>query len=182
MPEWLRRRIAALKEEVLPDSVGHYRQTITLPPQSILNSSQGADVERQIEMLQAFTRTDLNFVYRGVDVSNYQAVVGMIADLLLMDNRRLDAASSDALTSAYLDALEDLPAWSVREALRKWNRGESNPGPDGKKHDFNWSPKPPILRYLAQTELALVRQTMTQLTLLLDAVPFSRYERQDSTR
>jgi hypothetical protein len=63
----------------------------------------------------------------------------MIASLLLKGGAKLDQQSSDAFTEDYLDAIEDLPAWAVREAIRKWNRAES-PKLDGKKHAFIWRP------------------------------------------
>jgi hypothetical protein len=69
----------------------------------------------------------------------------MIASLLLKGGAKLDQNSSDAFTEDYLDAIEDLPAWAVREAIRKWNRAES-PKLDGKPHSYDFRPSPPTLR------------------------------------
>jgi hypothetical protein len=57
-------------------------------------------------------------------------------------------------------------AWSVRNALRKWIRGES-PKLDGRPHDFDWRPPPATLRRLAQMELAPIKREMVQLEKLL---------------
>lgn len=95
----------------------------------------------------------------------------MIAHLLMKGGgSKLDRDAADALTEDYLDAVEDLPAWTVREALRKWNRGESIKL-DGKAHDFNWRPKPPTLRRLAQHEMVAIKALKMQLEKLLAAVP-----------
>ena len=114
----------------------------------ILNTTERAEVQRHIVDLQRYTRLDQTITLRETTMSNDAALVAMIAALLLKGGRRLDRQSSDAATEDYLDALEDVPAWSVREALRKWNRGESPPL-DAKPHDFNWRPEPPTLRRLS---------------------------------
>jgi len=108
-------------------------------------------------------------------MSNDAAISVMIAGLLIKGGgTKLDKQSADALTEDYLDALEDLPAWCVREALRKWNRAESPPL-DGKRQDFNWKPLPPTLRRLAQHELAGVKGRIINLNRLLDAVPLIEF-------
>ncbi|KWV45897.1 hypothetical protein AS156_23070 [Bradyrhizobium macuxiense] len=147
---------------------------ITLPKDLILSSSERGEVERHIAELDRFTRLDQPVEYRGATLRNDAALVAMIAALLLKGGRKLDKEASDAATEDYLDALEDLPAWSVREAIRGWNRGESVPL-DGKKHDFNWRPEPPTLRRLAAHELAGVKGRIVSLRKLLAAVPLVEY-------
>ncbi|MCK1445409.1 hypothetical protein IVB43_23780 [Bradyrhizobium sp. 48] len=98
----------------------------------------------------------------------------MIASLLLKGGAKLDQNSSDAFTEDYLDAIEDLPAWAVREAIRKWNRAES-PKLDGKPHSYDFRPSPPTLRRLAQIELTGVRGRMIELQKICEAQPLIEY-------
>src|SRR6266576_4597041 len=182
LPGWLQRRNAALGSASQPDSSGKHRLTRTLPKDLILNSSERAEVQRHITDLGRFTRLDQAITIRETVMSNDAALSVMVAGLLIKGGgQKLDKQSADALTADYLDAIDDLPAWCVREALRKWNRAESPPL-DGKRHDFNWKPTPPTLRRLAQPELASVKGRIISLNRLLDAVPlieFSDDHRED---
>jgi hypothetical protein len=109
--------------------------------------------------------------YRDRSLTNEQALGVMIAKLLMKGGgSKLDSDSAEALTEDYLDALEDLPAWTVPEALRKWNRAESVKL-DGKAHDFNWRPTAPTLRRLATEEMVAIKALRLKLEKLLKAVP-----------
>jgi hypothetical protein len=146
-----------------------------LPKSLILNSSERAEVECHILELERFTRLDQPVTIRDVTMSNDAAIGATIAGLLIKGGgQKLDKASADALTEDYLDALEDLPAWSVREAMRKWNRGESSQL-DRKPHDFNWKPTPPTLRRLAQHELVGIKARMLKLQRIIDAEALIEY-------
>ena len=171
LPAWLRQRIDALESEFQPDIKGKYRQTMVLPASMILDPSERAVVEQRIADRASWLDLGQPITIDGRTVSNDQAINVMIAKLLIKPKgSKLDETSSAALTEDYLDALEDLPAWSVRNALRKWIRGESATF-DGKQHDFEWRPAPATLRRLAQMELAPFKAEMVQLEKLLIAVP-----------
>lgn len=175
LPAWLQQRSAALGSATQPDSTGRHRQMTILPKELILNSSERAEVQRHIRELETFTRLDQLITIRETTMPNDTAIGVIVAGLLIKGGgQKLDKASADALTEDYLDALEDLPAWSVRETVRKWNRAESPPL-DGKRHDFNWKPMPPTLRRLAQHELAGVKGRIISLQKLCDAVPLLEF-------
>jgi hypothetical protein len=175
LPAWLQQRSGALGSATQPDSSGRHRQMTTLPKDLILNSSERAEVQRHIHELDRFTRLDEMITIRETTMDNDSAIGVIVAGLLIKGGgQKLDKASADALTEDYLDALEDLPAWSVREAMRKWNRAESPPL-DGKRHDFNWKPTPPTLRRLSHHELAGVKERIISLQKLCDAVPLIEY-------
>jgi hypothetical protein len=146
-----------------------------LPKNLILNSSEKQAVREHIEHLGLCLSLNQPMLYRDELLTNGQAHGAMIAHLLMKGGgQKLDNKAADALTEDYLDAVEDLPAWAVREALRKWNRGESVKL-DGKPHDFNWRPTPPTLRQLAQHEMTAVKARKMQLEKLLEAVPLVEY-------
>lgn len=176
-PAWLQQRSAAAENAVQADPRdGNHREVMTLPANLILNSAERRMVEAHRSELARFLDLDQPITLREQVLSNDQAHGVMIAGLLIKGGGiKLDKASSDQLTEDYLDAIEDLPAWSVREALRKWNRAES-PRLDPKKpHDFNWRPQPPTLRQLAYLELWSVKSRIQTLEKVLNAVPLIEF-------
>ena len=174
LPAWLRQRSAALGNAVQPDSSGKHREMAVLPPALILNSSERRMVESHIDGLGRFLDLNQSIDLRESVLTNDQAHATMIAALCMKGGVKLDTSSSDALTEDYLDAIEDLPAWAVREAIRKWNRAES-PKLDGKSHNYEFRPSPPTLRRLAQHELAPIRARILHLDKLLNAAPLIEY-------
>ena len=140
----------------------------------ILNSSERALVQRHIDDLRRFARVDQLIDLRGATLTNDEAHGVMIASLLLKGGAKLDQQSSDALTEDYLDAIEDLPAWAVREAIRKWNRAES-PKLDGKPHNYDFRPSPPTLRRLADHEMIALRWRMLKLENICEAEALIEY-------
>jgi len=174
LPAWLRQRNAALESAVQPDGSGRHREMPVLSKDLMLTSSERGEVQRHIGELERFTRLDQPIELRGATLTNDQAHGVMIASLLLKGGAKLDQQSSDALTEDYLDAIEDLPAWLVREAIRKWNRAES-PRLDGKPHSYDFRPSPPTLRRLAWHEMIALRGRMIELQKLCDAQPLIEY-------
>jgi hypothetical protein len=175
LPGWLQRRSDALGSAVQPDSADRHREMPILPKDLILTSSQKQAVREHIEHLDLCLSLSQPMPYRGQLLTNDQAHVAMIAHLLMKGGgQKLHKEAADALTGDYLDAIGDLPAWAVREALRKWNRGESVTL-DGKLHDFNWRPTPPTLRRLAQYEMTAIKARKLRLEKLIDAVPLIEF-------
>ncbi|WP_336488314.1 hypothetical protein [Methylobacterium nigriterrae] len=80
---------------------------------------------------------------------------------------RLDDDTADIKIGAYLDAVDDLPAWAIREAMRRWRRGEVS----GDARDLDFAPKPPRLRRLAQSIAATASGQAIRLQRILDAQP-----------
>jgi hypothetical protein len=180
LPAWLQQRIDALGSECQADNTGKYRLTVVLPRTMILSASERAVVEERVADRASWLDIGQPITLDERTLSNDQAISVIIAKLLVkLRGSKLDETSSDALAEDYLDAVEDLPAWSVRNALRKWNRAESAKF-DGKRHDFDWPPAPATLRRLAQMELAPIKVEMVQLEKLLIAVP--RLELSDEHR
>jgi hypothetical protein len=182
LPAWLQQRIAALGSAAQPDSSGKYRKVPTLPENLILNSSEKQAVHQHIEHLGKFLSLEAPILYRDQLLTNDQAHAATVAHLLMTGGgHKLDKEAADALTEDYLDAIEDLPAWAVRDALRKWNRAESVKL-DGKTHNFDWRPTPPTLRRLSQHAMTAVKTRKLHLERLLEAealVEYSEEHRQN---
>lgn len=171
LPAWLKLRSDAL---AAADSL-EFRTKQSLHESLILNSSEVAEVQQHIAELAVFTGLDRPALIRGQWLDQQQALTTIIAGLLIKSKRRLDKAASDVVTEDYFDALEDMPAWAVREALRKWNRAESAPTDPKHPHDFVWAPEPPVLRKLSEHELMRVKARILQLQRLCDAVAIVEY-------
>lgn len=176
-PAWLQQRSAAVESVPQADqATGRHREMLTLPANLILDSAERRMVEAHRSDLARFLDLDQPITLREQVLTNDQAHGVMIAGLLIKGGgMKLDQAASDQKTEDYLDAIEDLPAWSVREALRKWNRAESPRLDPRKPHDFVWRPEPPILRQLAYLELWTVKSRIQQLEKVLNAVPLIEF-------
>lgn len=177
LPEWLQHRSDAL---VSADK-GNFLPVAKLPASLILSLPERAVVEVYVSAIARFLDVGQAIVLRERILTNDQAHGAMIAGLLTRKGARLDQAISEQITEDYLDAIEDIPAWCVREALRKWNRGESQPL-DKKLHDFNWRPEPPILARLARLERNVIKHRVSVLRRLLAAEPEPEYSEEHRAR
>jgi hypothetical protein len=75
--------------------------------------------------------------------------------------------STVAKVSAYLDdALDDVPAWAVENAVRRWHRAEC-----GGLHNYAFAPAPGVLRGIALQELERAKAVLRRLELVLSAAP-----------
>lgn len=79
------------------------------------------------------------------------------------------AETGKARGEAYLEALSDIPATVIAEAIKRWNRGEA-----GQEHDYRWAPAPAVLRQVCQRVLMPVREAADDLRNLLSAVSLER--------
>jgi hypothetical protein len=72
-----------------------------------------------------------------------------------------------AKVSAYLDdALDDLPAWAVAAAVRRWHRMEC-----GSAYNYNFAPAPGVLRTIVLEHLEPAKLALLRLKLVLSAAP-----------
>jgi hypothetical protein len=76
-----------------------------------------------------------------------------------------DAADADraAWGEAYKDALDDVPVWALREAMRRWHRGECGKDTDGEPFVYRFAPRPAQIRHIANGIASLERWRMNQL-------------------
>lgn len=72
----------------------------------------------------------------------------------------------------YSDAIEDLPAWAIDKAIKRWAIG-SCPAEIEEQPRYAFPPAPATLRALAVLELELPRRYRTMLQNLIAAVPMA---------
>ncbi|WP_437871403.1 hypothetical protein ACSD7O_24025 [Methylorubrum extorquens] len=67
----------------------------------------------------------------AIESGPVEETIGVLSDLIQeYAPSRLDDRTVSNKAEAYLDAVEDLPAWTMRAAVRRWRRGEvSRPCP-----------------------------------------------------
>ena len=80
--------------------------------------------------------------------------------------------AAEARGEAYTMALDDVPSWTVRGAIRRWYRGECDKDERGKPYDYQWAPDSPVLRKLALGVVGQLLSRIRDLERLLSAVPF----------
>lgn len=73
----------------------------------------------------------------------------------------------------YADAIEDLPAWAIDLAIKRWARGEC-PSDIQENPRFDFPPAPAVLRMLALLVMGTIRSNQLKLECLLAAVPIER--------
>lgn len=87
-----------------------------------------------------------------------------VSDMLLgFIVQGLGDSGHEGRARSYMMALDDLPAWAVGDACRRWLRHEAG------EHNYAFPPTPPILRDLAVTAKVRVEGQLRSLNKLLEA-------------
>jgi hypothetical protein len=106
-----------------------------------------------------------------VNPKNAEATMIAVSKMtMVLAGRESGEFAAEAKGEAYMDALDDVPFWAVKEALRKWNRSECGP-----KHDYKWQPVPSTLRELALSEVYAVKAMRRRLADLVNAEPLIEF-------
>lgn len=163
LPAWLELQIAAVSDlgagrTIVDTTTGKITGRVaTIPASKMPTGPQRQAIAQRIAELQDAARPGPT-----------KRTLAMLGELINEHApSRLDEETVSIKAEAYLDALEDLPAWAVREAIRRWRRGEVNA--DAKDLDF--APKPPRLRRIAQAIAAVPVGQALRLQRILDAEP-----------
>lgn len=101
---------------------------------------------------------------------NQKSRLGLVANMLMAYPMSGGSEESGrARASAYLTAIDDVPPWAIAESIRRWHRGE---GPSGS--NFRFAPAPAELRGSAMQVLQPAKQTIAQLSAILNALTIER--------
>jgi len=122
LPAWLALRIASVSDLHQPDQkTEKHRMMATLPRNLALSEVERDEIVRHLRALDAL------FGPTPFDDPKVEGL--MLIDLthmvLSMPSAAQNEASSEARGEAYLAALEDLPLWAVKAAIRRWHRGDA---------------------------------------------------------
>jgi hypothetical protein len=172
LPAWVASRIASIRDEVQPDPVtGKHRTMPTLPSNLILSETERDEVERHIRVLDA--------ACGPTPADDPETEGAMLIDLtklmLVLPAPKQNEASAEARGEAYLAALDDVPLWALRSAIRRWYRGDAGTNERGEPFDYHWCPAPAELRKIAISELWRVNGRAAELRKVLRAEPLIEY-------
>jgi hypothetical protein len=163
LPRWLNEQVAAISDlgagrtVVDPKTGAVTARVTTIPKSKMPTGPQRLAIQQRIEELHAAARPGplpKTLQYVGQLVSEHAP-------------SRLDEETASIKIDAYEDAVGDLPAWAVREAIRRWRRGEVSASAD----DLKFAPKPAQLRRIAQSVAAVATGQALRLQRILDAEP-----------
>jgi hypothetical protein len=178
-PAWVSSRLASIKEESQPDrTTGKYRTVPTLPANLILTAAERAEIERHIGDLEELCGpTPINSA-----MAEGEALIELTGMMLVLPAAAQNEASAEARGAAYLAALDDLPPWAVRSAIRRWYRGDAGTNELGVPYDYHWAPAPAELRKVAMSELWRVKRRAETLRKLLHAEPLIEFDEEHRRR
>lgn len=166
LPDWLASSIAAVSDlgagrtEVDPVTRQITARVATIPASRMPTGPQRTAIARRIADLQA-----------AIEAGPVEETIGVLGDLIQeYAPSRLDDRTVSIKAEAYLDAVEDLPAWTVRAAVRRWRRGEVSADPA----TLDFAPKPARLRAIAERMVLVARGQAARLQRVLDAKPEER--------
>jgi hypothetical protein len=89
--------------------------------------------------------------------------------MLVLPATTQNELSAEARGEAFMAALDDLPPWAVRSAIRRWYRGDCGKNEQGESYHYHWCPAPADLRRIAFTEMYRVKGRADELKRLLAA-------------
>lgn len=128
-----------------------------------LTADERARITAKLAEVQAVSEADDS-------TENRKARLGLIANMLMAYPMAGGSEESGkARAMAYLAALDDIPAWTIAEVIRKWHRGEC-----GADHNYRFAPSPAEIRHACMDVLQPAKQTMAHLRGLLDALTLER--------
>jgi hypothetical protein len=172
LPVWLALRVASIRDVHQADpKTGRHRLAPTLPHNLILSEAERDDIERHVRQLERS--------YGPTPADDPQVEGLMLIELtnmmLVLPASKQNDASAEARGEAYLIALDDMPIWSVRAAIRSWYRGSAGKNEQGRPYDYHWAPAPADLRQIAMLELWRIKARVGQLRKLLLAEPLVEF-------
>jgi len=165
-PAWVALRVDLIKTEDLRDrTTRRWRCTPTLPAHLLLTAREREVLERHVTEIESLCAPP-----PAGDRGAEQEMLAVLTKMMFTLSSTVQSEiSAEARGEAFLEALDDLPAWAVRAGVRRWNRGECGLNERGEVYDYHWCPAPAELRRVALAELKRVKMRAHQAQLLLRA-------------
>lgn len=159
LPVWLQSRLAMVSKQ-------GWGRPATLPANQALTSREITEIQLHLSVLNGFLEhSSLNHPQTANEV------LGLVARLLqALPLKNQSELAGEAKAEAYMIAVEDMPDWAVRQAVREWYRGAY-----GDEHNYTFAPAPAVLRKLSMIERFKVAGRAKALGELLEAIPTIEY-------
>jgi hypothetical protein len=155
LPEWLMRSVNGLtvgsEEVVRADGVKAKLVIPTIRRSLAPTPAICSMIERRLDELR-----------RAREAVDLDMAMAKVTELLLaFAGQAMNETGARARARGYITALEDLPAWAIADACRKWLRGEAG------EQNYNFAPSPPVLRRIAEESASGVDHQIVQFERLL---------------
>ena len=111
-----------------------------------------------------------------------QILILLTKVMFVLPSSHQNEPAAEATGEAFQAALDDLPAWAVASAIRKWYRGECGKNERGELYDNRWRPAPADLRRLTFLERAPMLNRARSLERLLKAEPLREFSEEHTSR
>lgn len=171
LPAWAATQRAALAvnlQLVMQDGQSRFADVMTLPPTLLPSDQQRAEISRHcsnlLETLNETPERDDRFA-----AETLTAVTKMLS---VLGGAKASELAAEAKAEAYMDALEDIPAWAVVAVSKRWYRGDCGNDEHGRPYDYRWMPDPATMRRLSLSDTFRIRNRVREFTELLDARPY----------
>ncbi len=126
-----------------------------------LTSVQKIEAERHAETL----REALNSAGREQIVARGVVLAKM---LMAAGGTAMTEKVAQARAEAYTEALDDMPAWAIAQAVKRWHRGECG------DHNYAFAPAPAVLRSIVDNILRPYRNALAKVETAINAITLDR--------
>jgi hypothetical protein len=167
LPQWAARLSGAARIELQLDGA-KFQDVMTLPADLMPTEAQRqAMINHQDSLRSYLLDTPAHSVQAETRVAT--AIAKLIT--VLAGERKSDLAD-EARSEVYMDVLDDVPAWAVEAAVRRWFKHDCGSDERGRAHDYRWAPDPGTLRKIALQETYALGARIGQLQRVLEARPY----------
>src|SRR3569833_12554 len=161
--------------EKLSNSLG----TVNWPGQATrLNFPLGMELTEEEREQSTSLLKEIRAVIEGTNldsIASSKAKLSLVTKMAMGSPMAANSTEeqSSARRDLYLDALDDVPPWSIAKAIKRWNKGECE-GIGLGVMNYNFPPSPAVLRKLCKLELSPLEVQVAKLKRILAAVPIER--------
>lgn len=125
--------------------------------------------QSEIDQVQEQLRDLLTLVDKYCDEHEEGEKQAMLIKLFLAKpSSHMTEIGAASRAESYMMALEDIPAWAISDAIRKWHRGEVS---GVSEDDLKWTPDSAVLRRISMDVLSPYRDRITEIERVLAAKP-----------
>lgn len=139
-----------------------------LPPELLPSGDQRQAMATHIEDLKSLLEQTPELSAEA----ETEVATAVSSILMVLPSQKTSEFAEAVRADAYLEALDDVPWWAVRGAIRAWHRHECGKDELGRPYDYKWAPGPGTLRAIAKLEVWRFLNRIQQLGKVLTAREF----------
>lgn len=146
-----------------------------LPTGWTMSDAERDQARNHLSTLTSLLSPDAPFEIEGQLESGQQAKGALLTMMIegLAGPAEKSKIRADSQVEMYAYAIEELPAWAIEKAIKRWARG-SCPKDVEENPRFAFPPSPATLRALAKLEMETPQRQAVMLQNLIASVPLER--------